>query len=259
VRAALSALSIAVGCEAQGSSAAIVADLAASSVPSSASVVAVPSASVTAPPAPSATTKAHAPCPLHPRARLQFAGGHVEVFDRSLEEECDDFDFAAPRFETIVRWETADKKRWSTLRFEHAQSPSAKVMRFGDAVNESLALSYEVHWVTGYAVDTVVVELEDDKLLWRHATHAKTGERKAIETHHSFSGASVSADALGEALFFVGCGQAGPKGECPSNNRIFYVKDGKWWWDEREGTACIAKTNGWCAARQAFPPRSEFP
>lgn len=173
-----------------------------------------------------------------------------------------DADFVDTELDTILK--LVPKTGAATnLTFKNAAEPSASTVTFGDASHGSILLEYQHRWVTAYRQTMAVVEIENGKPVWRHARNVETSELQPVEVWTSFSGASRSAAALhddgaGHAeLLHVRCGLASPKNTCTSTNRIFFVRDGRWWWAEREGESCKPTGNGWCAASSII--RAEFP
>jgi hypothetical protein len=227
----------------------------------------LPSATATKqPPAPEWKEWKEPPKQLALASRLTLTAARHGVDARlDVYREQQDVDYL-PSLDTILKLVPTSGPP-SNLTFRNAHEPRAYTQRFGDRATESVVIEYDARWVTGFGHDLVVVELEDGKPVWRHATHAVTGARHPVEARlHTVSGgpqhmATVRGSASGGAeILAVFCGEVGPKKACTSTNRVFYVKDGKWWWNEQEGTACKPKDNGWCAATVAlFPDRSEFP
>lgn len=186
-------------------------------------------------------------------------------FDGSLDiyREIPDLDYL-PMVGTVLQLVPRSGKP-AHIALVNAHDPSAITLRFGDAAHESVLLEYDQRWATGAAHTQVVVGIEDGKPLLRPARHPVTGVLKPVEVWSSSSGVAVHAARVAIApdgsaeLLQVLCAEVSPKHTCTSLNRVFYVLGGKWWWNEREGTACIPKTDGGCAAKAAFAPRSEFP
>lgn len=255
------------GCEAREAPAVVRADL--PDAPKPAPIVSAPpsvptSASVSAPvpsPAPSSDPWARH-LVFKQRVPLSLAAhgfdGHLDVYG-----EEGDPDVIDP-LDTVLKLVPKSGPA-AHLTFKNAYGPKVTSVVFGDAKRASLLLEDHLQWVTGYEAVSTVVEVDDGKLVHRHAQHPITKELKAVRVGTKFSGASISTAQLVKdaqmhhELLQVVCGATKPDHTCSSVNRVFYVRDQTWWWAERAGTACEPKTNGWCRSVEPFPARSEFP
>jgi hypothetical protein len=217
-----------------------------------------------------------APASVRKRARkqrldLSFADhgfeGHLDLHE---DDSFDSDEWNEPAWlDLVLALEGTKGGPRATLNFKHGRDGKVTTSRFGDASKPSFVLAYTEVWWRGVIDHRLVVELEDGNLVWRHARHPKTGERKAVGTHRPDGTSGVRGDGVirenekgALEVLQVDCGEVDLMKKpwtCESVNRVFWVRGGQWRWDERKGDACTANPNGSCRPKSPLPERAQFP
>lgn len=159
-----------------------------------------------------------------------------------------------------------------SLGTDIGDAPGLRALRFGDApFTDWLARRTEpVGWNYVATIDAVV-EVRKGAIRRAMARHVRSSATRQVEVWNLDTGVGRLQAAEvrpggdgGYELVQVSCSSWFPAhkkkpGACESTNRIYFVRNDTWWWDEARGTSCSPRDNGWCYPASPLPPASEFP
>jgi len=150
------------------------------------------------------------------------------------------------------------------LRFGHpsrsiifaTEGRTISAVRFAAGRKASIVLDSIDAYTTGQNGVIDVIEIEGGKPIWRHARHVLDGklrpvhgETLLIKKYDDFS-AWIEKTSDGAELLQSTCTSSGQ-----SVNRVFYVAQGSWWWDESMGKCTLVDGHYFATdhARSGFP------
>jgi hypothetical protein len=169
-----------------------------------------------------------------------------------------------------LRADGAPPQHVAFVGLEALPDPLLLTARSGDAEHASIVVHYDDHGATWNRIHDDVLDIRDGKLIRAEATHVRTAAKALVGVSTLLSGASNDGSKIhatrdcGLELLMVLCDSRWPAikkrpATVQSKNLVFFVRGGRWYWDESDGMECVPFGSGHSKAAYPFPDRDKFP